>query len=370
MSRRRNGEMDFGSDSFLDIIANIVGILIILIVVAGVRAARTPTPVVVSPTRPEAKQPATSPKPEAPPVLVEDRPPEVRPQLAPPVPVPLPEPDAELPAAIASLKRDLAEMKDEQYRLQLELIARNKDEANERRQMQAMTSSFQHDSENGAALRDRLAGLRESLQKNRLTLAALQKQYDEAERKGNRSERIVHKLTPVGKDVADNEVHFRLAGGKVAKVPVEELVKSMREDVVRRKDWLLKFPVHRGSVGPIDGFRMHYLVKREVSSVADELRSGYGHVRLELGGWKIEPADDLKAEDENEALRVGSSFDRELSKIGSRSTITFWVYPDSFALFRRLQSAVHEQGLRVAARPLPFGMPIAGSPRGTRSSGQ
>lgn len=41
MSRRRNdGDQEFGSDSFLDIIANIVGILIILIVVAGVKVAR------------------------------------------------------------------------------------------------------------------------------------------------------------------------------------------------------------------------------------------------------------------------------------------------------------------------------------------
>ena len=38
MSRRRSsGDQEFGSDSFLDIIANIVGILIILIVVAGLR---------------------------------------------------------------------------------------------------------------------------------------------------------------------------------------------------------------------------------------------------------------------------------------------------------------------------------------------
>lgn len=41
MSRRASeGEQEFGSDSFLDIIANIVGILIILIVVAGVKVAR------------------------------------------------------------------------------------------------------------------------------------------------------------------------------------------------------------------------------------------------------------------------------------------------------------------------------------------
>ena len=44
MSRRKSsGDQEFGSDSFLDIIANIVGILIILIVVAGMKVARQPT---------------------------------------------------------------------------------------------------------------------------------------------------------------------------------------------------------------------------------------------------------------------------------------------------------------------------------------
>ncbi|MBR9804758.1 hypothetical protein GYB59_25025, partial [bacterium] len=40
--RRRNSEtLESGSDSFLDIVANIVGILIILIVIAGVRLSQS-----------------------------------------------------------------------------------------------------------------------------------------------------------------------------------------------------------------------------------------------------------------------------------------------------------------------------------------
>ena len=43
MSRRiRASQLESGSDSFLDIIANIVGILIILIVMAGVRVSQLP----------------------------------------------------------------------------------------------------------------------------------------------------------------------------------------------------------------------------------------------------------------------------------------------------------------------------------------
>ena len=42
MSRRAREEMPFGSDSFLDVLANIVGILIILIVAAAARMGRAP----------------------------------------------------------------------------------------------------------------------------------------------------------------------------------------------------------------------------------------------------------------------------------------------------------------------------------------
>ena len=42
MSKRRDSEIMFGSDSFLDVVANIVGILIILIVIAGVRVGQAP----------------------------------------------------------------------------------------------------------------------------------------------------------------------------------------------------------------------------------------------------------------------------------------------------------------------------------------
>jgi hypothetical protein len=42
MPRHRVPDTEFGSDSFLDIVANVVGILIILIVVAGVRVSRAP----------------------------------------------------------------------------------------------------------------------------------------------------------------------------------------------------------------------------------------------------------------------------------------------------------------------------------------
>ena len=61
MSRKRQDEDHFGSDSFLDVLANIVGILIILIVSAAARVQRGPEP-------PPA--PVVAATEEAPPVLL------------------------------------------------------------------------------------------------------------------------------------------------------------------------------------------------------------------------------------------------------------------------------------------------------------
>ncbi|MEY3459635.1 MAG: Ribonuclease, partial [Planctomycetota bacterium] len=50
MSRRtQRSDLEFGSDSFLDVVCNIVGILIILIVVVGVRVQRQPRQPVTPP---------------------------------------------------------------------------------------------------------------------------------------------------------------------------------------------------------------------------------------------------------------------------------------------------------------------------------
>ena len=54
----------------------------------------------------------------------------------------------------------------------------------------------------------------------------------------------------------------------------------------------------------------------------------------------------------------------------ARATVTLWIYPDSFSLYRRLREDLTEQGFSVAARPLPEGMTIRGSPMGTQSAAQ
>ena len=57
--------------------------------------------------------------------------------------------------------------------------------------------------------------------------------------------------------------------------------------------------------------------------------------------------------------------------IDARQTVvTFWVYPDSFSLYRELRDYLYDRDVVVAGRPLPEGIPITSSRRGSVSRGQ
>jgi hypothetical protein len=144
----------------------------------------------------------------------------------------------------------------------------------------------------------------------------------------------------------------------------------MQDHLMRHRDAVIKLERYQGTVGPVDGYRMEYLVERQALGLIDELKNGPGTVRFGVSRWALQPDKDLLEETETQALRPESRFVKALKKAGPRTTLTFWVYPDSFELHRALQEAAHESGFDVAARPLPAGVPITGSPSGARSFAQ
>jgi len=89
-----------------------------------------------------------------------------------------------------------------------------------------------------------------------------------------------------------------------------------------------------------------------------------------LDRWELVPSSDEFRETAQQAIRPDSLFRSELQRISAKDTITFWVYPDSFELYQKLVKIVHQQHQQVAARPLPVGQRITGSPQGSRSVSQ
>lgn len=374
MSRRReaHAEAEFGSDSFLDVISNMVGILIILILMAAFRAKRAPItdeelaaaqkPIESSVV---AVEPITVPEPAAPPLLPTE-----------------PHPDEQLAAehrAVLTQSARYAELiRQLEERLQSADVtpvnaslreALTQQQATEARVRQLQTA-LDHRLKTGSQVKA-------SLQEEESELAALKRELDRLNRElqtalaqDKKKEKLKHKVSAIGTVIHGKEIYFRVARGRISAVPLEELSEMVGEKVRSNRDWLIKSNKHQGQVGPIDGFIMKYEVVREQASMVDDLRRGFGMVKLVVPRFLIEPVPGVHEEPVAEALQSDGLFVRRLAQTAPDTAITIWVYPDSFSDYRRLAEFAQQHGFIVAGRPLPAGMPIAGSSSGSRSVGQ
>jgi hypothetical protein len=382
MSRRTpQGEAGFGSDSFLDIVANIVGILIILIVIAGVRMSQAPVTIANTEVKPPAVPTvidsdldAFPPELEAPPlpapvVILPDPEPE---KLVPKEPkIIYQHPSAELLAQLEAAEAELSRLN----RVMQERSSGAQDLQSRKQavrgQVQSMLSEINHKSSRLEQEYRQLLSLVDETKAARQQLEHVVAKAREVSEPREQVKELKHRLTPVSQLVTDKEWHFLLSENRVSYVPINELLLELKHEVMKRGSWLAKYREHHGKVGPVQGYTMNYVVERQPLSALDQLRTGgTGGFRVGVTKWEIGRSDDVSGEVQETALRPQSQFSRALTEIGTGSTVTFWVYPDSFELYRELQKYAHSLGYQVAGRPLPFGVPIAGSPAGTRSAGQ
>ncbi|MFK7779444.1 MAG: hypothetical protein QM501_15170 [Gimesia sp.] len=382
MSRRsQSGEVGFSSDSFLDIIANIVGILIILIVIAGVRMSQAP---VVDNQSTKVRQPEIIDADLAvfpPPIETELPIPEAsaltltQPEPKPFVPqkpkIIYQQPSPELLEELKQLELELVQIDQVMQRREAgtqELLLQKQAVSGE---LQSLASQINLKNKLLDQQSHQLLSLVDSKQELQKELARVVSQLRLVSVPRPQVKELRHRLTPVSQLVTDKEWHFLLSEKKVSYVPIHELLADLKDQVMKRGRWLAKYREHHGSVGPIRGYTMQYVVERQVLSAMEQLSNGgNGGFRVGVTKWEIDSADDVPSETQENALQVQSQFFQTLNNIGPGSTLTFWVYPDSFELYRSLQKHAHSLGYQVAGRPLPFGVPIAGSPAGTRSAGQ
>jgi hypothetical protein len=376
MSRRNDKGEILSADSFLDVIANMVGILIILIVIVGVRVktgplvAKTeveesvrPAPIVVEP---EVSSEEADPD-YYPPLAFADEPVEL-----PPAPLPLP--PLAVPAALSNeadrLDEELARLRGQRQLVEQQLIAAREKSAELR---EAIERKRQLLGEQEALLterRDKQSAEAEELEALRRQLLEMSQMVRQVEATSPSAKSLEHRVTPIGKMVEGVEHHFRVSNQRVSVIPLEPLIDRLRGQVERRRDTVLKTSRYVGTVGPIEGYVMEYTIERQGTSVLDELRYGTSVFRIAITEWTLQPQNDLPAETAQQALSAGSRFQQSLSRGRPGGVLTFWVYPDSFETFRELQKFAHEHGFLVAGRPLPTGVPISGSPNGSRSSAQ
>jgi hypothetical protein len=125
------------------------------------------------------------------------------------------------------------------------------------------------------------------------------------------------------------------------------------------------------TIGPIDGFRLRYrLAKQQFAARSQSGIEQHGEV-VRLVRWDLLPVADQLGEPVEHALAATADLKRRLQQSSPEATtVTVWTYPESFGDFRKLKQALFELGYTTAARPLPDGVLIGGSPHGSKSAAQ
>jgi hypothetical protein len=337
--RRRESQAEApGQDSFLDVVANLVGILIILVMIVAAQAKKG---FLEKELPPAALETTNEPLPDV----------------------------AAASAAANDVEQGIHE-------INRNLAAQNQElmiKAQERARLQLLVTAAEQ-SLNGH--RDKLTSadkLRFDLQ-TQLTQSTKELQQLEFERltldQARPANVIPHLPTPMAKTVFGTEIHFRLLGGKVAYLPWDEMISLMKEDLPRQAQKLADAPRAEFSLPVIAGFGGRYILKRFDVDVQTRVAVAR-QTRVGLERFFFVQVDNPLGETIEQALRPGSQFHSRLSATPAKgATVTLWVYPDSFEEFRTVKQELFRLGFLTAGRPLPAGHPIGGSPEGSRSSAE
>ncbi len=334
MARVQRGEEEaFGNDSFLDVVANIVGILIILVVVASMRIKHLPSLLSPSLQSQEKAQAAL----------------------------------AESTASMNAIEQEIVELNTEIQRVTAATVGRYQERAvlaqivaQRQRELDEQRKSLDGGSREQFDLQQALA-----LAESRLKRAKGARQ--EVDTAPSKTVEIKTYTTPISQTVYGKEIHFQLKHGLVAPIPLEALLEKFKRRAHEQVDRLRSEPEFTDAVGPVDGFRLKYIVER-VDVSPD---SGYAGSYAQLRHFTLTPMSDDLGETAEDALNSQSRFFTALAGFDpKRTTVTLWTYDDSFAAFREVRKQLHDLGYTVAGRPLSEGQPIAGSPHGSKSAAQ
>ncbi|MCA9267910.1 MAG: hypothetical protein KDA41_05540 [Planctomycetales bacterium] len=345
--RRRTAENDSapGHDSFLDIVANIVGILIILVMVVGAQAKGSWVARSHDESQAQAAQAAAEDQAER--------------------------------EALAAQQQHVAALQGDVERLAAQAVdAQQVGRARfvERNQLQALAVELESQIE---AERARLDSAQQTGFDLRREVYEAEKQLEDLTNAKLATENaaapvtvLKHLPTPMAKTVFGNEEHFRLLGGRLTHVPLNELVQGMKQQAEIKLYKLKDADRITEVVGPVEGFSIKYTLERRKAAMNTSQGSVVREV-ADLESFEMVPSDAVLGEPLDVALAQGSEFQKRLLRLDpNNTTITVWTYPDSFADFRRLKDVLFASGFLTAGRPLPDGHPIGGSPHGSHSAVQ
>lgn len=350
--KKRNGNEEMGGqDSFLDIISNIVGILIILVMIAGIRAQNAPAESGENVSNREKPQYIDDAKYE-----------EIAEKY-----------EKSVEKTVEALRiRDSVDATLEQLEnigVQLELQSAERSQLFER--LVAMRTEIDAKAESKDLETKEKIELQRQIQEIDAKISQMDKTRNWIQSNRPKATVLENIPTPISKTVEDKEAQFRLLGGRLVYVPISELMEKLEFHISSNKNKYFKQNSSSGTIGPADGFQLDYTVIAYDTVMRDAYGMGVGR-KLELDYAEFVPLQESMGQPVQEAIQASDS-DLNNRLRGYRQdiyTITVWVYPDSFEEFRQLKQFLYSKGYRVAARPLESGCLISGSSRGTKASSQ
>lgn len=336
-----------GHDSFLDIVANLVGILIILVVVLG---AQSTTMI----------QEALDEDPNATEMKVTRDPLASEHQL---------QQLAGHSMRAASARADSERLEGLVERYDQELSFRKEERAVLLMLLEEANTTWREHQANLDQDQVRVAKLESEYE---VAKSRLDKVESEIRRIEDAPEKIVaveHLPTPMAKTVFNEEIHLRLKENRIAVVPLEQLIDEVKQDIERSIKGSREGEM-QSAVGPIRGFVARFLMEKSSGMVN---RGGQLSMatRVQVVRMTAESLTEPYGQPIEVVLAGTSDLDVELAgRDPATTTVTVWVYPDSYASFRKLKESLFQRGYATAARPLEEDGLIGVSPNGSKSNAQ
>jgi hypothetical protein len=328
-----------GQDSFLDVVTNIVGIIILLVMVMGMRASQAVETTAVAERETRQAAPDTDEEFQKARQTALDSERDVR----------------TLINRVVNTRQET--MLREQERLLLNTVVADAEQEIARRRSE-LNSQDQQDFD-----------IRRQLNEAQLTLDELTREQMALLTEEPDVEEIQCEPTPLARVVSGKEVHLLLADDHVAVVPFEELLELLKADA-EANVWRLRDQDElERTVGPVNGFRLRYwFVKAALVARNNNTGTVVAGQFPRFSHCFFIPVTTPAGEPAPEALHPKSEMRQFLGRLNPQgTTVTIWTYPGNYDRLREVKRAIREQGFQIALRPLPKGMPIGASRTGTES---
>ena len=334
MAKRNRDELVVGEDAFLDTVANLVGILIILVVIVS-SGTRTAAQLISAEKIKQAVE-----------------------ELEQPV------------ASAINIEKDLARQEEQLREHTLEVAYRNAERDAILRQVLMAKEAMQEETQKLDVNQRTDIERQQKLSEMERELAELLQQQGDVPSDEKPPIILQHLPTPMAKTVFGKELHLMVSDGMISVIPWDRMVSMLKVEARAAVARSSRRERIEEQLGPVDGFMMNYMLVSKRGLVSNGSATAMAQT-VELDKFELDPTQEVVREPLMQSLGNNGRLRVELSGYPAReTTVTAWVYPNSFETFRQLKELLFKEGYMTAARPMPDGVRIGASPRGSQSSAQ